>query len=205
MLALLRTIHVLSVALWFGSVAFFTVAGVLIFGAFEKESLRQERDPWFPLPPAYQKEVPPESNFPDPLRREQGSRAAGVAVSGIFPVYFALQAACGGVAVLTALALAWGQGGRLNMARLAVCVLALAMALGGWWLERRVHDLRVPRNEKTDAVLMADAPTTEQIAEARAARAEFGKWHGISLLANFVTLALTLIAAGMAGHYRTDP
>src|SRR5262245_66678294 len=111
MLAFLRTIHVLSVALWFGSVAFFTVAGVLLFGAFEKESLKpqSERPAWFPIPPAYQKEVPPESNFPDPLRREQGSRAGGVAVSGIFPVYFALQAGCGGVAVLTALALAWGQ------------------------------------------------------------------------------------------------
>src|SRR5262245_12025210 len=66
MLAFLRTIHVLSVALWFGSVAFFTVAGVLLFGAFEKESLKpqSERPAWFPIPPAYQKEVPPESNFP---------------------------------------------------------------------------------------------------------------------------------------------
>jgi hypothetical protein len=204
MSGLLRTMHVLSVALWFGSVAFFTVAGVLIFGAFERESLKEpdDRPAWFPAAELYEKKPPPESNFPQPLRKEQGSRAAGAAVSEIFPVYFMLQAGCGAVAVLTALALVMGQGGLLNAVRLVVCVLALAAALGGWWLERKVHDLRVVRSKQTDAVLASPSPGAEQIEEARAARADFGKWHGISLLANFATLGLTLVAAGMAGHYR---
>jgi hypothetical protein len=204
MSGLLRTMHALSVALWFGSVAFFTVAGVLIFSAFERESAKKpkERPAWFPASELYEKEPPPESNFPDPLRKEQGSRAAGVAVSEIFPVYFMLQAGCGAVAVLTALALVMGPGGRLNAVRLVVCVLALAAALGGWWLERKVHDLRVVRSERTDAVLALSSPSAEQIEEAKAARADFGKWHGISLLANFATLGLTLASAGMAAHYR---
>jgi acyl phosphate:glycerol-3-phosphate acyltransferase len=204
MIALLRTMHVLSVALWFGAVAFFTVAGVLIFNAFERESLKKadERPAWFPTAELYDKEPPPKSNFPDPLIKEQGSRAAGVAVSEIFPVYFMLQAGCGALAVLTALGLTLMQGGRLNAVRLVVCVLALAAALGGWWLERRVHDLRDVRSERTDAVLASASPSAEQIEEARAARADFGKWHGISLLVNFATLGLTLVAAGMAAHYR---
>jgi acyl phosphate:glycerol-3-phosphate acyltransferase len=204
MIALLRTFHVLSVALWFGSVAFFTVAGVLIFRAYERESLKPagDRPAWFPLPQRYDREPPPDSNFPDPLRKEQGSRAAGVAVSELFPVYFALQAGCGAAALLTAVGLALLQGGFLNAVRLIVCLLALASALGGWWLERRVHGLRDVRSERTDAVLESPAPTDEQIAEAKEARAEFGKWHGISLLVNFATLGLTLAAAALAGHYR---
>src|SRR5262249_15369108 len=116
--------------------------------------------------------------------------------------YFMLQAGCGAVAVLTALALMLVQGGLLNALRLLVCVLALASALGGWWLERKVHELRVARNEQTDAVLASPSPTSEQIEEANAARMDFGKWHGISLLVNFATLGLTLIAAALAAHYR---
>ena len=204
MSCLVKTIHVLAVALWFGAVAFFTVSGLLIFGAFERESLKvaDEREAWFPPASLYEGEAPPDAKFPEPLRKEQGSRAAGVAVGEIFPVYFLLQAGCGAVAVLTALVLALGQGGRLNGVRLVVCVLALAAVLGGWWLERKVHDLRGPRNQLTDAVLASPSPTTEQVEQANAARAEFGKWHGISLLANFATLGLTLVAAGMAAHYR---
>ena len=53
MIGLLRTFHVLSVALWFGSVAFFTIAGVLIFGAFERESLKEKREGWFPVAAEY--------------------------------------------------------------------------------------------------------------------------------------------------------
>jgi hypothetical protein len=207
---LLRTVHVLSVALWFGSVAFFTIAGVQIFQAYERESAKkmkaanpeEKREPWFPVPAEYAKETPADSGLPDPLRKEQGSRAAGVAVGAIFPVYFALQAGCGALALLTAMILSLMQGGRLNKARTVVCVLALTAVLGGWELEQRVHDLRVVRSQKTDALLAAASPTTEQVAEVRAARQEFGRWHGISLLVNFATLALTLTATGLAAHFR---
>jgi hypothetical protein len=188
MLPLLRVTHVFAVALWLGSVAFFTVAGLLIFQSFRDVSAlpADQRPTWLPLPEMFARESP--EGFPTPLRLEQGSRAAGVAVSGIFPVYYVTQAACGVVALLTALLLARGGEGRGHGVRLALCALALATALGGWWLERRVTELRVPRNELTDQVLATPTPPAELLAEARAARAEFGRWHGYSLIQNFATL-----------------
>src|SRR5260370_26157027 len=87
MLALLRTLHVLSLAIWLGSVVFFTIAGLLIFGAFEEVSRlpREQRPLWFPLPEVYDRDSPGEG-FPEPLRLEQGNRAAGQAVGKICPV-----------------------------------------------------------------------------------------------------------------------
>src|SRR5262245_24779972 len=104
---LLRALHSLSVALWFGTVAFFAVAALLIFGAFEAESRKEaaERPAWLPLPPLYAK-APSPKDLPDPLRLEQGSRAAGAAVGAVFPVYYAVQAGCAAVALVTALLLA---------------------------------------------------------------------------------------------------
>jgi hypothetical protein len=79
-------------------------------------------------------------------------------------------------------------------------VLGLATVLAGWWLEGRVHELRGPRNDLTDAVLIAANATPEQVQEARQARAAFGMWHGISLLDNFATLGLVLVATVLAAH-----
>jgi hypothetical protein len=201
MLALLRTLHVLSLAVWLGAVVFFTLAGILMFAAFDDVARQpvDQRPSWFPVPAAYERE-PPGEGFPEPLRREQGSRAFGVAVGSIFPVYFLLQTVCAGLAVLTALGLAWGRGGGLNTLRLIVCVLGLATVLGGWWLERGTEDLRGPRNELTDAVVQSPAPTAGQVEAAREARAAFGKWHGISLLVNFAALGLALLGTALAAH-----
>jgi hypothetical protein len=197
MFALLRTIHVLVLAVWLGSVVFFTVTGVLLFRAFTTESANEPRPPWFPAP--QYKNTAPLEGLPD-VREEQGSRLAGVAVSAIFPVYFALQAGCAAVAVLTALGLAWKQRGGLSTVRVVVCILGLAAVLAGWWLQRHVSALRLPRNEHTDAVLQTSQPTAEQIQQARQARADFGMWHGISVLVNFATLGLALVATGLAAH-----
>jgi hypothetical protein len=79
--------------------------------------------------------------------------------------------------------------------RIATCVVGLAVVLAGWGLERVVHDLRVPRNEKTDAAL--SQPSGPALEAARAARAAFGMWHGISLLANFAALAASGTLAGL--------
>jgi hypothetical protein len=200
MLALVRTVHVLSLAVWLGSVVFFSVAGLLIFGAFEEVSRLPEksRPSWFPVAPGYEKESPG-PGFPEPLRLEQGSRAAGVAVGKVFPVYFALQAGCAALAFLTALALG-RSGGGLSTGRKLVYLLGLASVLAGWGLEQRVAELRKPRNDLTDAVLAAPSPTDEQMEAARQARAEFGKWHGYSLLVNFATLGLALVGTALAAN-----
>ena len=189
--ALLRSLHVLSVALWFGSVAFFSLMGLLLFQSFADVSRlpAEERPAWLPVPPAYD-QASPGPGFPDPLRLEQGSRAAGVAVSRILPVYYGLQVGCGAVAVLTALLLARAAGGGAHRVRTALAIVALLTALGGWWLEGEVSRLRGPRNELTDAVLATASPSAERVEEARLARATFGTWHGYSLLQNFATLFL---------------
>jgi glycerol-3-phosphate acyltransferase PlsY len=192
---MMRIVHQISVALWFGSVVFFSVAGLLLFQAFEAVALSPERPAWLPVVPLYSG-TPPEG-FPEPLAREQGSRAAGVAVSAIFPFYFALQSVCAVVALGTA----WSLGGDW---RKGLCLLGLLLALSGWGLERYVHQLRGPRNEWTDAAL-AD-PTPAKLVQARAARAAFGHWHGISLLGNFATLGVTLALVALPWtEPRTEP
>src|SRR5262245_23763324 len=112
MYTVLRASHVLAVALWFGSVAFFTFAPLLLFNAFAEVSREPaERRPlWLPLPAAFDQPSPGEG-FPEPLRLEQGTRAAGLAVGSIFPAYYGLQAGCGIVALLTALLLARAEQG----------------------------------------------------------------------------------------------
>jgi hypothetical protein len=61
-----------------------------------------------------------------------------------------------------------------------------------------VRGLTEARNNLTDAVLTDPAPTDEQIHQAEAARAEFGRLHGYSLLCNLVVLVLVTAATAMA-------
>ncbi len=205
MRSLFRILHVLVVALWFGSVAFFTVAGLLIFQAFTDVSKlpADERPLWLPVPAAFARPTP-DPSFPDPLRLEQGSNAAGVAVGGIFPFYYALQAGCGVVALITALAIARPGEGRLHGLRKVLCVLALFTVLAGWWLEMQVSNLRTIRSMMTDRVLTDPSPSASVVAIAREARVNFGRWHGFSLVQNFATLvlvtALTLLLPALPGR-----
>lgn len=192
MIWMLRVVHVLAVAAWFGSVVFFTVAGVLIFQGFAEVSALpgEERPLWLPLPEVFQGASPGEG-FPEPIRLEQGSRAAGVAVSKIFPFYYGLQTGCAVLALLTAWVLGRQGEGQGHGWRTGLCLLALLSVVGGWWLEQEVARLRIPRNERTDEVLTARAPVSASLLEeARAARSTFGRWHGYSLIQNLVTLIL---------------
>src|SRR5262245_15732611 len=110
--SLTKIAHVLAVGLWFGAGLFFTfVVGLSLFDTFEKATARPaaERPFWLPVPPELDK-PPPSASFPDPLRKEQGSRIAGAAVGPMFRPYYLLQVGCGVVALLTALA--WSGGGR---------------------------------------------------------------------------------------------
>jgi hypothetical protein len=205
MSSLTRTLHVVAVGLWFGSVAFFTASGVLISQAFEEEARKpaDKREPWFPVPPEYQRTVP-DAGLPEPLRLEQGSRAFGVAVGKVFPFFYALQAFCGLVALGTALA--WGGSGRrLDRARVVLLFVALLTVGVGWWLERRVHDLRETRNTATDNLLKSDSPSERQVQQVKELRADFARWHGYSLLDNFATLVLVTVAMALAAHLPARP
>ena len=195
-----KTLHVLALGLWFGTAIFFLVVGLSLFGTFEKEAEKTERPLWFPLPPEYARTRPSEK-FPDPLRKEQGIRAAGLAVGPLFGWYFSIQTVCGLVALATALG--WSRSRfpqRLHRIRSLILFLALLTVAGGWGLEWKVNELRGPRNDRTDAVLKASAPTPEEIKAAEDARTTFGQWHGISVLLNFVTVALVAVAMGLAAQ-----
>jgi hypothetical protein len=200
-----KVVHVLALGLWFGTVVFFTITGAVLFPAFQKEAAKPaaERPLWFPLPAAYDRAPP--SGFPDPLRLEQGSRAAGAAVGPLFPWFFGVQAVGGLLALVTALAWASAERSRAHVLRAAVLALALLGVGVGWWLERKVDYLRVPRNLYTDEVLLGSPPAARLLEAAVDARAEFGRWHGYSLIVNFLTLALVTVGMALAAQLPTAP
>jgi acyl-phosphate glycerol 3-phosphate acyltransferase len=202
MMLLSKTLHVLSLGLWFGSAAFFTLAGSLMFDEFKAESRvpADQRPLWFPLPKELAKD-PPSPRFPTPLAEEQGSRAFGVAVRPLFPWYYGIQLVCALVAYGTALS--WQRGRENDRAqrwRTLLLMLALVVTAVGWWMEGKVNDLRGTRDRQTDIVVQAQNPTPEQIATAETERREFVQWHLGSLAQNFVTLVLVTIAMALAAQ-----
>jgi acyl-phosphate glycerol 3-phosphate acyltransferase len=203
MMTFSKILHVLALGLWFGMGVFFSfVVAFSLFGSFEKIASREEKDPqrpaWFPVSSSYEK-PPPSQKFPDPLRKEQGTRAAGYVIGPMFDWYFILQAACAVIAVLTAVG--WTMSGhscKLHRLRAVVLVLALATVAAGWWMERKVSELRVDRDGATDSLLAKSKPTDDDVKATEQARATFGMWHGFSLLLNLGTLLLATIALALA-------
>jgi acyl-phosphate glycerol 3-phosphate acyltransferase len=202
MLQLGKVLHLLALGLWFGTAVFFTITALVLFQTFEQISREpaDQRPAWFPLPGPYAQDPPdktfpdPHKTFPDPLRLEQGSRAAGAAVSPLFGWYYALQGVCGAVAAFTAVAWAYSFQGRGHRLRAVVLVAALASVGVGWWLERVVSEKRGPRNDLTDACLAQPQPSPADVQRAEAARADFGRWHGYSVMINLLTLGLVTVA-----------
>jgi acyl-phosphate glycerol 3-phosphate acyltransferase len=199
MQTLTKTVHVLALGLWFGTAVFFTfVVGLSLFGSFEAlgERPAAERPAWFPLPPEFRRHDP---DLDGP--REQGTRAAGFAVSPMFPWYFLIQGACGLLALGTALGLSRSHPGRVHRLRGNLLLAALLLVLAGWAVERRVNELRGPRYLTADAFLQSSPDQAEALKQAALdARAEFGRVHGLSLLLNFATLALVTVGMALAAR-----
>ncbi len=196
MLPFSKIVHVLALGLWFGTVIFFSfVVGVSLFDTFDRVAKEEpaDRDVWFPMWKAY--DGPPgNAIFQEPLRREQGSRAAGVAIGQLFPWYFAIQAVCGLVTAATALAWCRAGAARRHRVRAGILLAALATVALGWWLERKVEELREPRNRTFDAMVSHSPPHPEDVRTAADARAEFVRWHLYSLVLNMLTALLVTIA-----------
>ncbi len=203
-----KTLHVLAVGLWFGAAVFFTfVVGLSLFGNFEAVAASEQRPVWFPVSPPFQAEPG--------MLKEQGTRAAGYAVSPMFPIYYLLQGVCGFIAVLTALAWTKAEAGRrVHVVRVWVLGLALVTVLVGWPLAQHVSELRVQRNQTSDDYLIAvmkskaegpagSAPAA-QVEEKRSARDEarrqFGLWHMASLFENFLTVLLVAVGLALAAQ-----
>ena len=200
-----KTLHVLSLGLWSGTGVFFTFFVALpVFGAFEALAERPKnlRPHWFPLPDLYAGKSPG-PRFPDPLRREQGARAAGAAVGAVFGYYYGVQVACGAVAAVTALG--WRSRGGAHTLRAWVLLAALSLAAAGWGVQRFVEGMRLSRNERTDIALLTSPPDSAQIRAAEEARAEFDRWHGMSVVLNLATLALATVGMALAARLPVDP
>jgi hypothetical protein len=202
-----KILHVLAVGLWFGTGIFFSFnVGFTLFHTFEAEAMKppDQRPTWFKVSDEFQVE-------PD-RRKDQGTRAAGAAIAPLFDQYFLLQGVCGLLAVITALG--WSKaepGRRVHSVRFLVLLAALATVVAGWPLERYVSDLRVTRNQADDqlrtkiVMQVVNAPKGQpgpNLEQERAAlsqaNAQFGMWHGISVLLNLVTLVLVTVGMALA-------
>lgn len=202
MLHLCKILHVLALGLWFGTVIFFSfVVGLNLFGTFEQIAAEApaEREVWFPMWNAYDGSSPART-FPEPLRKEQGTRAAGAALVPLFHWYFGIQAVCAVLA--TATALAWVRKGaeRIHRVRAGVLLTALVTLALGWWLMRVVENLREPRNSTFDAMVRHSPPRAEDIRAAVQARQTFAHWHLASLGWNMATMVLVTIAMAHAAY-----
>jgi acyl-phosphate glycerol 3-phosphate acyltransferase len=195
MLTLTKTLHVLALGLWFGTVVFFTfVVALTLFETFESLGARRaDRPAWFPLPDTFAKPGPPLDG-----PKEQGTRAAGYVIGPLFDRYYLIQGVCGLLAVATAAAwLRSPPGRRVEKVRLAVLVAALVTVGVGWLLDLKVNELRGPRNEAVDKFLQgASTGPGEAKTASLDAKAEFGLWHTVSVFVNLGTVLL--VGVGMA-------
>jgi hypothetical protein len=199
MLQVSKVVHVLALGLWFGTVIFFSFVGLSLFDTFDRVAREApaDREVWFPIWKAYDG---PAGNaiFPEPLRREQGSRAAGVAIDPLFKWYFGIQAVCGLLTAATALAWCRAGAARRHRLRAGILLVALATVAVGWWLERTVDQMREPRNATFDRMVSNSPPHPEDVSAAADARATFVRWHLYSLILNMLTALLVTIAMAQA-------
>jgi len=197
--SLIRTLHVLAVGLWFGTTVFFSfVVGFSLFGHFEDLAKSTERPLWFPKVEAYARDWPGEKPKGSMLK-EQGTRAAGFAVSPMFVWYFSIQAVCAVIALATALS--WSRfPQKVHKVRSAVLALALLSVAAGWWLEEEVSKRQGPRDDLTEAVLKNKNASQDEIQAAEKARSTFGMWHGLSMTANLIVLILVTVAMALAAQ-----
>jgi acyl-phosphate glycerol 3-phosphate acyltransferase len=169
---LLRVLHLLVNGVWFGGAVFFNfLAAPAIFRSFDEvvHTAPSDRTGYLPLLP---------EGATEEQKKVLSSALAGSAVGPIFPLYFAMQAVCVAVALLTALS--WWSWGRLHRARVILIAVSAGVVLISWLVSEFVSELRVAR--------FSNDPVTAQ-----AARSAFGPWHGISLLLSWLT---TILAGG---------
>src|SRR5579884_255026 len=202
MLHFSKILHVLALGLWFGTVIFFSfVVGLNLFETFERVAAAPpaEREVWFPMWNAYDGPSP-DPTFPEPLRKEQGTRAAGVALGPLFHWYFGIQAVCGVLALATALAWLRIGAGRVHAYRVRILFAALVMVALGWLVMRYVENVRASRNKSFDAMVSHSPPHKEDVLHAMAVRRVFASWHLLSLGVNMVTVLLITIAMAQSAY-----
>ncbi len=204
---LTKSLHVLALGLWFGMSIFFSfVVAFALFGGlpagtggFETLAQQKKRESWFPRPEMY-------TGDEDGIdgAKEQGTRAAGYVIGPIFTWYFALQGMCGFIALATAMPwLKRAPGSRIHRWRVNLLMAAIALVLVGWWMERKVHELRIPRNQ-TMEIYLQDRTDEAKRQEMKEARAEFVNWHLGSVFLNLATILCVTGAMALVGNLDSE-
>ena len=200
---LTKSLHVLALGMWFGMSVFFSfVVAFALFGGlpegtggFEAMAKQEKRESWFPHVKMY-------SGDQDGIdgAREQGTRAAGYIIGPMFTWYFGLQGICGFIALATAMPwLKFVPGSGIHRWRVNLLIAAIALVLVGWLVERKVHELRIPRNQATEIYLQDRSDEAKRTAMTDA-RAEFVRWHLGSIFLNLATIVCVTGAMALAGN-----
>ena len=160
-----KVVHLAALAIWTGSAFFFTfIAAASVFGYFAKAA----GDP----PPGL-----------TGLTRDLGRRMAGGVVGEMLPKYFALQVVCGLLAVAAA-TVSPAFGPRPERVRRALLIAALLLVVANWQVVLpqtvRLGDEHWQAKQSGLAEKAADLD------------AQFGAWHGVSMLVNLLTFAVGL-------------
>jgi acyl-phosphate glycerol 3-phosphate acyltransferase len=181
---LVRGLHVLALGMWFGGAGFFNfVTAPSIFESFKEvvETAPSDRTAGVQIVPA---DTPSEKA--EDVKKNLANALAGSAVGPVFPKYFAMQAVCGLIALVTALS--WWNAEpdrRVHRRRVYLIAVAVLTVAVGWPISNYVSELRPQRFDPTKSV-------------AEAATAAFAQWHRVSLLLSFVTVALAGVALALA-------
>ena len=172
-----RGLHVLALGLWFGGAAFFNFGtATAIFASFKDVVHSGPSDRT-----AGETIIAPDAS--DERKAALASALAGSAVGPVFPRYFAMQAVCGVIALVTALS--WWRFGGVHRWRVYVVAVAALTVAVAWPISDEVSRLRLMR-------FSADAAVASE------AKAAFGPWHLVSLLLSFVTVCLAGVALALA-------
>ena len=199
---LARTIHVLAMGLWFGGSVFFTFgASLSAFYSFERMS--QDRPAWLPLSKDFA--VP---NDAIDGSREQGKRLFGSVVAPIFSWYFIMQAICGLLAMIPALA--WSRSYRetkVHRLRSAVLLIGVALVFFNVAIEHKVSVVQVVRNDAVDAYFekLLSEPSSRPSGAMTDAIRQFGQWHGISVLFNLAVIVMVTVGMCLTASLPRHP
>jgi len=172
-----RGLHVLALGLWFGGAAFFNFGtATAIFASFKDVVHSGPSDRT-----AGETIIAPDAS--EERKAALASALAGSAVGPVFPRYFAMQAVCGVIALVTSLS--WYARGGVHRWRVYVVAVAVLTVAVAWPISDEVSRLRLLR-------FSADAAVASE------AKAAFGPWHLVSLLLSFVTVCLAGAALALA-------
>jgi glycerol-3-phosphate acyltransferase PlsY len=122
----------------------------------------------------------------DDRKKNLASALSGSAVGPVFPRYFAMQAVCGVLALITALSW-WRTKGKVHRWRVYIIALAVLTVAIGWPISNYVSELRLLRFVPDQAI-------------AEKAKADFVTWHLVSLFLSFVTVSLAGAALALASR-----